>query len=263
MSSIRVEPGFASKTVLALIAASFLSACNSSDGAKLTQSDGSTIISTPEVPSQDANDANDAGDAKDTHDPVVPENPATPTPAPSASPTPSPSATPTPTDPGLADASSLYVGSSEFEPYVRKFVNDAKSVGVDVASRMDIPTLDIRLASLDSYGSSTIGLCETSGNMRRVTFDPDFWNSVSETQRVLVSHHELGHCVLYRGHRTTTLSTGAYASIMYPTIMSSSTFTKNQAYYLEELFTYNVAGLVSSAVSEEHTHVCDHGAVGL
>jgi hypothetical protein len=92
-----------------------------------------------------------------------------------------------------------------------------------------------------------------------VTFVPDFWNSVSETQRELLAHHELGHCVLYRPHRTSTLSSGAYASVMYPIIMSSSTYTNNYNYYLNELFTFNAAQGPSTPGEPETptVHVCD------
>jgi len=110
---------------------------------------------------------------------------------------------------------------------------------------------------LSAYGSSVIGLCETGGGKRRVTFSTSFWNSVSETQRELLAHHELGHCVLYRGHRTTLLSNGAYASLMYPIIMGSSTYLNNYNYYQQELFSQAASdeGGVDPNVST--IHICD------
>ena len=168
-------------------------------------------------------------------------------------PNPDPAATPAPVPTGQ-----YYIGPAEVEKYVLKFINDASLQGINVIPDMDSPKLEIRIASLDSYGSSTIGLCETGSNRRRVTFDPDFWNSVSETQKELLAHHELGHCVLYRGHRSETLSTGKYASIMYPIIMSTATYTANYAYYQEELFTYNALALEDMETNMNTTHVCDH-----
>ncbi len=173
-----------------------------------------------------------------------------PTPHPTPSTSPSPSASPIPT------GSNLYNGPAEVEKYVVKFVEDARIQGIDVLSDMTNPKLTIQIAKLDSYGSSVIGLCETGGGQRRVTFDPDFWNTVSETQKELLAHHELGHCVLYRAHRSSTLSSGAYASIMYPLIMSSSTYLNNYDYYQQELFTY---GAMEGAEDPSMvvTHVCD------
>jgi hypothetical protein len=122
---------------------------------------------------------------------------------------------------------------------------------------MKNPTLQIQIGSLAAYGSGVIGLCESGGNQRRVTFDPGFWNSVSDTQKELLAHHELGHCVLYRAHRSDTLSGGAYASIMYPIIMSPSTYTSNYNYYQEELFTWSANQLSSLDTSKVTVHVCD------
>lgn len=159
-------------------------------------------------------------------------------------------------DSSIPTGSDLFTGPADLEKYVVKFVDDAKAQGIDVLPEMTHPKLELRVASLDSYGSSTIGLCQTGGGLRRVTFDPDFWNSVSETQREILAHHELGHCVLLRGHRTTTLPTGKYASVMYPTVLSSSTYTGNYGYYQEELFTYGVSAS-ESAGDEVKEHVCN------
>ncbi len=162
------------------------------------------------------------------------------------------------------DVSGLYSGPAELAKYVAKFVDDARLQGRSVTSEMLGPKLQVRIASLDSYGSSVIGLCETSSSLRRVTFDPDFWNAVSETQRELLAHHEFGHCVLYRGHRSTVLSSGSFASVMYPTIMKSSTYLNNYDYYQDELFTY----AAQEAAPEEDparitVHVCDHQDLGM
>ncbi|MEK6704184.1 MAG: hypothetical protein AABZ06_00175, partial [Bdellovibrionota bacterium] len=164
---------------------------------------------------------------------------------------PSPSPSPTPT------YGQLYTGPAELERYVVKFVDDAKTQETDVLPEMDNPKLDIRLSSLDYYGAYVIGLCESGVSIRRVTLDPDFWDSVSDTQRELLMHHELGHCVLYRGHRSDSLSTGAYASIMYPVIMSSSTYINNYDYYQNELFTWAALSISARAADREVVHICD------
>ena len=159
-------------------------------------------------------------------------------------------------DPGTPLPSTLYKGVAGMEPYVLKFIDDAKIQGVDVVPELTSPQLEIQIAKLDSYGSSVIGLCETGTNLRRVTFDPDFWNSVSETQRELLAHHELGHCMLYRPHRTTVLTSGAPASIMYPSIFASSTYLNNYDYYQQELFG-QAASLESTDRDTPTVHICE------
>ena len=159
--------------------------------------------------------------------------------------------------PTPVNTSNLYTGPAEVAPFVQHFVDDAKAQGRDVTPDMQNPTLEIQLASLSSYGSSVIGLCESGGNMRRVTFEPTFWNSVDDTQKELLVHHELGHCVLYRAHRTDLLPSGADASIMYPVIMTDSTYTTNANYYLTELFALpNLSGIVADP-NARTTYICN------
>ena len=241
----RIPPG---RFIVAAALALGVSACNGGgDSQSLTRlpENSETVATVPQTPASTTT--------------PTPTLTTTPTPTPSATHTPSPTSTPTPTaSPSpLPPASDLYTGPAEVEKYVLKFVDDARIQGVDVLPEMDNPKLEIRLASLDAYGSTTIGLCETSGSRRRVTFDPDFWNSVNDTQRELLAHHELGHCVLYRPHLNDLLPSGKYASIMYPIIMSNSTYTSNYAYYQEELFTKNSAALVSGNNASSTTHICD------
>jgi hypothetical protein len=156
------------------------------------------------------------------------------------------------------NVSDLYTGPAEVAQFVQKFVDDARLQGVDVTPDMGNPKLVIQFASLSAYGSTTIGLCESGGNLRRVTFSPTFWNSVDDTQKELLSHHELGHCVLGRAHRTDLLTNGLPASIMYPVIFSDATYKNNYSYYQEELFTQSeVAPASATDPNAVTTYVCD------
>jgi hypothetical protein len=226
-----------------------LSACNSSDNGggdvsnDWVQNTDSTNISTP------------------TSTPT-PSSTPTPPSTPTATPSPSPTITPSPTPSSSPSiVGELYDGPAEVEKYIQKFIDDAKIQGIDVLPDMKGPKLTIQISSLSAYGSSTIGLCESGTRLRRVTLNPSFWNSVSDTQKELLVHHELGHCVLYRPHRSDLLSGGAYASIMYPVIMASSTYTSNYNYYQQELFNSNASTntlqLAGEGPDQVITHVCD------
>lgn len=232
--------------VLTLISAAALSACNSSEAAK-KQIEADWIHDTgPDDPS--------APPAPNTAQPVPP----TPTPVPTASPSPTP--TPSPSPPTIP-VSELYQGDAAFAPFVEKFVADAALQGVDLVAEMRAEPVVIQLGSLDYLGSGVIGLCETGYNGRTVTLDPDFWGRISDTQDELLMHHELGHCILYRPHRSTLLSSGRDASIMNPIIMSSSTYLGNYSYYQNELFTYSAAQSGARVASPEEggplSHICD------
>lgn len=170
---------------------------------------------------------------------TTPQNEVIIIPEPTVAPSPSPTPSPTSDIP------------QEFKPYVDKFIADGFIQGVDVTKNTINPKLTVKRGNLDSYGSSIIGLCERTRTMRRVTIDPDFWDKVSTTQKELLMHHELGHCVLYRPHRSDILQDNTYASIMYPIIMKSSWYTNKYNYYQNELFTWE--GLSDK---ETEIHAC-------
>ncbi len=219
---------------LALSTALSFSACQSSDTAKR----------------QIENDWIDDSTPPTSETPLEPSQPIVP-PPPSPTPSPDPEPTVSPTPFPVAD---LYSGPESLAPFVEKFVQDAKSQGLDLLDEMKSNRVRIQIGSLDSLGSGVIGLCETGYGSRTVTLDPDFWNVVSDTQKRLLMHHELGHCILYRPHRSTFLTTGREASIMYPIILSSATYAANEEYYLNELFTWEAAQAASDTPTN---HICD------
>lgn len=63
----------------------------------------------------------------------------------------------------------------------------------------------------------------------------NFWNKSDIPTRELLMFHELGHCILNRGHRTVKGSTFP-VSIMEPVIFSSFVYVKDYSYYISELF---------------------------
>lgn len=170
-----------------------------------------------------------------------------PSPSPGPSPSPSPSPSPTPSEPPL-DVDALYSATpatrEKVREHVRKFITDAETVGLDVVSLLESsPKLEIRIASLDGWGSGVIGLCQTGAGYRIVTLDPDYFGAHNAVADRVLSHHELGHCVLYRGHRTVKgyLPDGSghfhELSVMYPTIMGRARYEAHEPYYVDELFT--------------------------
>ena len=169
-----------------------------------------------------------------------------PTPSPSPSPSPSPEPSPSPTPPPL-DVDSLFSATSgtkdRVREYVRKFISDGELVGIDVVELLSTgPTLEIRIASLDGWGAGVIGLCESGSASRRLTLDPDYFEVQGEVASRILFHHEMGHCVLFRGHRTEIglipdSSGHSHAmSVMYPIIMGAEQYNFHEPYYVGELF---------------------------
>jgi hypothetical protein len=185
-------------------------------------------------------------------------SPPVPTSAPTQSPTPTPTATPTATptptpSPSPTSVDYPYIGPTELQPYVNKFID----YGAKYGRNLDVSDVIIQFGSLAQYGSGVIGLCELSGSMPRVTLNDKWWYQVDQTQRLLLFLHELGHCSLYRQHLTSKNTDGNPVSIMYPLIISNSTYVPNKDAYDRELYTK------SSLVDEDQdTFICTEREIG-
>lgn len=187
--------------------------------------------------------------------PTPPPTPAPtpePSPTPTPTPTPSPSPSPSPTPPAPTDHA--YIGPAELQPYVNTFVDLGAVYGRD----LDVSKITLQFGELTQYGSGVIGLCETGyGSDPVVTLKGSWWSTVSTAQRTLLVLHELGHCSLYRDHRTTVDSNGVPVSIMYPIILTTSVYNANKTAYDTELYTFEGLSVGNA------THICTPSDLGL
>lgn len=119
----------------------------------------------------------------------------------------------------------------EFLPYVRLFEEQGRLVVDDIIMEFGDPT--------DGDGSKTnVGVCKIGFTKTpRVIIDPEFWENASNTQREIIVLHELGHCVLERGHDYDKLD-GCPMSVMYPYLLSNYCYKSFKKAYLDELFTF-------------------------
>lgn len=177
--------------------------------------------------------------------PVPPEVPV-PDPIPTEVPNPPNPPVPEPTAPPSPEPV-FYLGDAEFQPYVNKFIADGLIQGVPLSTKS--PDLHINFGDLSQYGAGVVGLCDMSSG-RSITISTKFWNNVSDVQKELLLHHELGHCVLYRPHREDKFADGREKSIMYPIILKESVYTPNYDYYQKELYTFSGLSL------SPNTYIC-------
>ena len=129
-----------------------------------------------------------------------------------------------------------------FTPYVQQFESIlGRSIG-------DIPI------AFAAQSGDVIGVCElwNGGEWRDIKIDPNFWNNqggaIDDDQRMSLIFHELGHCVLNRGHiptmqtvssdGTNNPATNYYVpvSFMNPYIFFSDAYSFLEPYYINELF---------------------------
>lgn len=92
---------------------------------------------------------------------------------------------------------------------------------------------------------SVAGICSTNGHdLRHITIDQNFWNQAPHLLKEMIVFHELGHCVLGRGHEESAFSNGICRSIMRSGLGScrDAYIPENRDYFIEELFS-SVGGL--------------------
>lgn len=137
---------------------------------------------------------------------------------------------------------------SELQAYVTTFEGVIGRPVVNIQYRFQ------DLGYTDEAGGA-IGQCELPDAI--VTLDPLFWSEATDLDKELVVLHELGHCVLYRGHLNTTQANGFDVSIMNAYLMPDRDFAADPGYYFGELRdTSGVPMIGSSGSGGEHTDRC-------
>ena len=125
--------------------------------------------------------------------------------------------------------------SPQLWDYFQRFEEEAASRGFSIDLNNDNLEADIEEISEDYVA----GTCTFHSQMpNRIIIDEGFWSQSSDLFREMVIFHELGHCVLYRGHREDAFGNGACVSIMRSGVDGcSDNYRQNtRAYYLDELF---------------------------
>lgn len=145
-----------------------------------------------------------------------------------------------------------YIGAPEFGPWLDRFILDGQDRGV---KGLKTSNLRIQWSEMPAYPAYVIGLCESGcAECPRVSLRKSWWNRQSDAQKKLLMHHELGHCLLQRPHRTDFLGNGNPASVMYPSILPDSIFNPSKSYYLSELYTH-----ATTTEDRPQTFVCEEG----
>lgn len=124
----------------------------------------------------------------------------------------------------------------QLQSYFETFKSKGEDYGVMVDYDQANITAEIKLIN----EGSVAGSCTTNGHdLRHITIDQTFWNQASELLREMVIFHELGHCILGRGHREDSFSNGICRSIMRSGLGNcrDAYISTNREYYIQELFT--------------------------
>ncbi|MEZ4884363.1 MAG: hypothetical protein R3E32_06445 [Chitinophagales bacterium] len=125
--------------------------------------------------------------------------------------------------------------AEELWVYFARFEKEAAERGQTI----DLNSLNLTAAIEELHPDDVAGVCNyNSRNPNHIGIDQTFWNRAASRWREMVVFHELGHCVLGRGHREDNFDNNLCVSIM-----RSGTGTCRDAYqsstrdyYLDELF---------------------------
>lgn len=123
-----------------------------------------------------------------------------------------------------------------FQGYVEDFQNESDKMGKPVY----IDDLVIKFST--RLESDTLGQCsyENPAYSPTVLINQNLWQNHTEITKKVVLFHELGHCILHRGHDETfvTVPDGMYGpkSIMHPYMQNDIYYSDNWSYYAHEMF---------------------------
>lgn len=120
-------------------------------------------------------------------------------------------------------------------PYFQTFKEKASENGLIVDYEAANLTAEIKLIN----EGSVAGTCSTNGHdLRHITIDKAFWNQASHLVKEMIIFHELGHCILGRGHEEGSFSNGICRSIMRSGLGTcrDAYISQNRDYFIEELF---------------------------
>ena len=146
--------------------------------------------------------------------------------------------------PQLQPEPAQYSVPAEVEPYVQHFRDELKNRGQTPATNNLVITFG------PTQGNDICGQCLLeSGKTPRIIINSNAfcWRSANEYERECLVFHELGHCLLNRGHRSSRFPNNAYVSLMnpddravyapcaYPVGNDECDKRPRRAYYLDEL----------------------------
>ena len=122
----------------------------------------------------------------------------------------------------------IYI-NAELQPYVDSFLIH----GVNLGRPVYISSL---IADFGYTAEDDAGTCYDDPVLPIITIDKLYWETLNPSAKEILMYHELGHCVLGRGHNLTLDDTQAPVSIMYKSLFSYKHYETNRLLFLTELF---------------------------
>lgn len=174
----------------------------------------------------------------------------------------------------------LKIQDQNLQVYVDEFDSYVSSFGTPILNK----GIYYKFQDLSSLPGHVLGQCTAYKSDNLIFIDPAFWATANEWDRRSVLFHELGHCVLGRGHRTLFFEgpslyyDGGYKpawplvnhylndgvtpnpnyrgdwplSLMHRSIVRRARFQPEADYYLTELFIEDGSGFVDNSFEDAY-----------
>ena len=125
---------------------------------------------------------------------------------------------------------------TDLTSYFKSFQDEALQHGIIVD--YDAANVTAEIQNLNQ--GSVAGTCTTNGqDLQHITIDKEFWDQATHLIKEMIIFHELGHCILGRGHKEDSFENGVCQSIMRSGLGSCNDayIEESRPYFITELFT--------------------------
>lgn len=121
------------------------------------------------------------------------------------------------------------------EPLLGQYVVDFEAEALWHNKPLIVEDLVVKFGPMVDHDS--VGYCwQPANGTPVVVIDAAYWQTISAAEQEILMFHELGHCVLHRGHNNALDSNHMPSSIMYWQLFDGSYYETNRESYLHELF---------------------------
>lgn len=157
---------------------------------------------------------------------------------------------------------------TEFQPYIQDFIN----ISDGILDYRDVKKLSVAFSEQEG---NTVGVCWNALVWKEIEVDNFFWKFASPLRKKALIYHELGHCLLHRGHdnesegfyafleklgiytpKVKEFSDGCPKTIMVTHMLSEKCLQRHMPHYEKELFKGLEKKRYSRVKDDIHKQIC-------
>jgi hypothetical protein len=119
----------------------------------------------------------------------------------------------------------------QYQQYINSFEEES------VKQKHQVIINDLIVITVEKLGTDIIARCHVSYlSTSRIEVSKEQWDILDDAEKEESIFHELGHCILHRGHTSKRDELGVPTSIMYPYMIPGSMYLWRKNELMQELF---------------------------